>query len=193
MINLVAVAILYFTKAETYFEVVWPAVSERLTKKDLVDYYMILVLVAGWLWFFFYFLIMEKISILLLTLFKMIGDALSFIMIMLSFFLFVASIFTTLYQDYNEEKYGNLWKSVSTLFNTMIGEYDYDDMGNREQSHTYLMIGIAFFCAVILMNYIIAILMTTYHKQWESGIFQYKSNLFQYCERYMIAFQSTHG
>ena len=102
VINLGALIILYFTKAETYLELFWPSISSTLTKKDLIDYYMLIVLSGAWLWFFFYFLITEKISILLLTLFKMIGDAFSFILIMLSFFLFVGSIFTTLYQDYNE-------------------------------------------------------------------------------------------
>ena len=38
------------------------------------------------------------------------------------------------------------------------------------------------------MNYLIAILSTTYENMKETGIFRYKVNLYQYRERYMIAF-----
>ena len=55
------------------------------------------------------------------------------------------------------------------------------------------MIFVAFFANVLLMNYIIAILSTTYQNQQESGIFEYKTNLYQYCERYIIAFKSEYG
>jgi hypothetical protein len=46
-----------------------------------------------------------------------------------------------------------------------------------------------FFTNIILMNYLIAILSSTYGKMKESGIFSFKVNLYQYCERYLIAFK----
>ena len=50
------------------------------------------------------------------------------------------------------------------------------------------MIFHVFFSNILLMNYLIAILSTTYENMKETGIFRYKVNLYQYCERYMIAF-----
>ena len=41
---------------------------------------------------------------------------------------------------------------------------------------------------IFLLNYLIAILSTTYETLLQSGIFMYKVNLYQYCERYLIAF-----
>ena len=38
------------------------------------------------------------------------------------------------------------------------------------------------------MNYLIAILSTTYDNMKQTGIFKYKVNLYQYCERFMKAF-----
>ena len=55
-------------------------------------------------------------------------------------------------------------------------------------SHSILMIFHVFFANILLMNYLIAILSTTYENMKETGIFKYKVNLYQYCERYMIAF-----
>ena len=61
-------------------------------------------------------------------------------------------------------------------------------MGDRELLHSILMAFHVFFSNILLMNYLIAILSTTYENMKETGIFKYKVNLYQYCERYMIAF-----
>jgi hypothetical protein len=41
---------------------------------------------------------------------------------------------------------------------------------------------------IVLLNYMIAILSTTYEKIKFSGTFRYKVNLYMYCERFMKAF-----
>jgi hypothetical protein len=61
-------------------------------------------------------------------------------------------------------------------------------MEGRELSHSILLIGHVFFANILLMNYLIAILSTTYENMKQSGIFRYKVNLYKYCERFMIAF-----
>lgn len=62
-------------------------------------------------------------------------------------------------------------------------------MGDRSLSHSVLLIGHVFFANILLLNYLIAILSTTYENMKETGIFKYKMNLYQYCERFMIAFE----
>mmetsp|Transcript_33868 Transcript_33868/g.39077 ORF Transcript_33868/g.39077 Transcript_33868/m.39077 type:complete len:105 (+) Transcript_33868:1865-2179(+) len=104
----------------------------------------------------------------------------------------MSSVFTTLYQDYNVDKYGTLSKSFRTLFDTAMAVYDYDGMGSRDLSHSILLIFVAFFTNILLLNFVIAILSTTYENMKESGVFKYKSSLFKYCERYLIAFKSPH-
>lgn len=105
----------------------------------------------------------------------------------------MASVFTTLYQDYNEDKYGDLSKSFQTLFDTAMAAYDYDGMGSRNLSHSILLIFVAFLTNILLLNFVIAILSTTYENMKESGIFKYKTNLFKYCEKYLIAFNSEYS
>jgi hypothetical protein len=51
----------------------------------------------------------------------MIGDTLSFMFIVCCFILIMASVFTTLYQDTNPDKYGGLALTVRTLFDAAIG------------------------------------------------------------------------
>lgn len=150
--------------------------------------YMNFVLCMSWVRFFAYFLPIRNVSKLILTLFAMVSDTLSFLFIMGCFILIMASIFTTLYQDDNPDKYGGLGATIQTLFNDAMAVFDYDGMEGREYSHSLLTIFTVFFANILLMNYLIAILSTTYEKMRESGIFKYKCNLYQYCERYMVAF-----
>lgn len=80
--------------------------------KDIVDYFMIFVLCICWLRFFTYFLVIRDISKLLLILVAMVGDTLAFMFIMCCFILIMSSIFTTLYQDINPDKFGGLASSA---------------------------------------------------------------------------------
>jgi hypothetical protein len=160
--------------------------------KDWIDYFMLLVLCMSWIRFFSFFLVIRDISKLLLTLVAMVTDTLAFILIVTWFLIIMSSVFTTLYQDYNEDKYGNLSTSFRTLFDTALAVYDYEGMGSRDLSHSILLIFVAFLTNVLLLNFIIAILSTTYENMKESGIFKYKSNLFKYWEKYLIAMKSDY-
>lgn len=62
-------------------------------------------------------------------------------------------------------------------------------MNDRNLSHSVLIMCHVFFSNILLLNYLIAILSTTYENMKETGIFKYKSNLYQYCERFMTAFE----
>jgi len=150
---------------------------------------MIFVLCVAWLRFFTYFLVVRDISKLLLILIAMIGDTLAFMFIVCCFILIVASVFTTLYQDTNPDKYGGLGITARYLFDAAIGQFDFSGMAGRELSFSILQIVYVFLGNILLMNYLIAILSTTYDNMKQTGIFKYKVNLYQYCERFIIAFE----
>jgi hypothetical protein len=61
-------------------------------------------------------------------------------------------------------------------------------MPGRVISHSVLTIFHVFFTNILLMNYLIAILSSSFGKMKESGTFSFKVNLYQYCERYLTAF-----
>lgn len=146
--------------------------------KDVMDYFMIFVLAFSWIRFFMYFLVIRSISKLLLTLVEMVEDTLSFFFIVACFIMIMSSIFTTLYQDVNPEKFGSLTTTVRTLFDAALAVYSYDGMGGRTLSYSILMMFHVFFSNVLLLNYLIAILSTTYDNMKQSGIFKYKKNLY---------------
>jgi len=157
--------------------------------KDFVDYFMILVLVVTWLRFFAYFLVVRQISKMLLTLISMITDTVSFLFIFSCFVVLMASVFTTLYQDTNPIKFGGLALTIRTLFDACLANYDYDNMPGREISYSCLIIFHVFMANILLMNYLIAILSTTYDGMKQNGVFKFKVALYTYCERFIAAFR----
>jgi len=178
--NIAAVLLIMYLDPEVYLDP---------DTKDMVDYFMIFVLCLTWLRFFTYFLVVKLISQLLLTLLTMIWDTLSFMFLVGCFILIMASIYTTLFQNVNPELYGGFGLTSRALFDSTLGNFELGEgNGDRELTHTILTIGTVFFSNVMLLNYLIAILSTTYNNMRETGIFKYKCNLFYYCERYSIAF-----
>lgn len=59
--------------------------------------------------------------------------------------------------------------------------------GLAPQIFTFLQIINLFFINILMLNFMVAILSTTYENMLESGSFKYKCTLFEYCEKYMIA------
>ena len=66
---------------------------------------------------------------ILLILWAMISDMISFIVILVWFFLMMVLVFTTFYVDINPAAYGSLFQSFVSLNNIFIGVYDYLGFG----------------------------------------------------------------
>ncbi|CDW78613.1 UNKNOWN [Stylonychia lemnae] len=158
--------------------------------KNNLDYIMIFVLILSWIRFFIYFLVVRDISKMLLTIWEMLADTLSFIFIVVCYFVITASVFTTLYQDLNPDKFGGLAISLRTLYDSAMAVYDYKGMGSQEVSFSIIQIIHIFFANILLMNFLIAILSYTYENMQQISVFKYKVNLYKYCERYLIAFEN---
>lgn len=75
---------------------------------------------------------------MLLTIWEMLADTLSFIFIVICYFVIVASVFTTLYQDINPTKFGGLAISARTLYDAAMAVYDYKGMNNYEISFSII-------------------------------------------------------
>ena len=160
--------------------------------KDTIDYFLIFAITLSWIRFFMYFLIVKTISKLLLTLIEMVEDTLNFIFIGSCYIIIMSSIFTTMYQDVNPERYGSLTVTIRTLFDAMLAVVDYDSMGGRELSFSVLIMFYVFFSNILLLNYLIAILSTTYENMKKSAVFKYKKIMFRYCERFLVAFKDEY-
>ncbi len=179
-LNIIAVVALREVKPETLLETL---------NKEILDYFMIFVLCICYLRFFTYFLVMRNLAKLLLILVAMLKDTIAFLFILASFIVIMSSIFTTLYQNSYPDLFGNLVITARFLYDAAIGQYAYDGIeGDRAVSCSILLTFHTFMGNVFLLNYLIAILSTTYETLSQSGIFMYKVNVYQYCERYITAF-----
>jgi hypothetical protein len=95
-------------------------------KKASLDYYVIAVVIMSWLRFFSYFLVTRQISKFISTLLRMLIDAISFVLIMVSYLLLMSTIFTTLFQSY------------FNFFNATLGAFAYTDKENFSMSNSIL-------------------------------------------------------
>lgn len=154
---------------------------------------MIVIVIMSWIRFFSYFLIIKSISKLLMTLVRMIQDTVSFMFIVCCFLLISSSIFTTLFQGAAPEMYGSMTLSLRTLFDAMLGNYNQIEVKAFELSHSVLLICHLLVANIFLLNYLIAILSTVYELMMEKGDFAYKTNRYQYIEKYSIAMRDKWG
>lgn len=164
------------------------------SKKETLDYYVIAVVIVSWLRFFGYFLVIRSISKFLSTLIKMLVDALSFILIMCSYLLLMATIFTTLFGEaFDEGQYGSISMSLRTLFDAMMGAYAYTDNESYSSSNSILTVIHVFLSNIFLLNFLVAILSTVYEIMEEHGEFSFKRNKYEFIEKYSIAMLDQNG
>jgi hypothetical protein len=82
---------------------------------------------------------------------------------------------------------------MRTLFDAMMGMYQYGLASEYEISHTTFMILHIYIANIFLLNYLVAILSTVYEEMMEKGEFKFKCYRYKYIERYKIAFQDKTG
>jgi len=151
------------------------------------------VLIVGWIRFFAYFLVIRTISKLINTLYRMMIDTVSFIFIVGCYFTLVSTMFITLFSHVDIEKYGKFSSSARSLFDAMLGNYEYITDPDFRLSFSVLMMVHIFISNIFLLNYLVAILSTVYEIMIEYGEFSYKSNKYEFIEKYSIALLDQKG
>ena len=125
----------------------------------------------------------------------MIGSASNFFLILFCYLLIMGNIFLGLFQD-SGLAYSNIFNSVRTMFDAVLGAYQYDIRTkpiNYYEIHAIIMILHLYIANIFLLNYLVAILSTVYGDMGEKGAFFYKVFKYKYIERYLIAFKDKNG
>ena len=157
--------------------------------KHKISYAVVIVSVFQYVRLFMYMLLVSSVSRMILTLQFMVLDTLAFIVLLVVWISISAVFFTTLFQDTTSLVYKDLYTTVFVLFDALLGSYGNIGIGSSLYSlHIVCTILYVYMSNVLLLNYLIAIMSTTYAVMMEEGIFMFKVNLYNYCERYLIAF-----
>jgi hypothetical protein len=159
------------------------------SEKSSHDYYIIPGVIIAWIRFFLMLLMNNRTSPLLHTITRMVVKTLEFLFIGGSFIILAASVFMTLYLDINPDKFGDFSIAMRTLFDAMLGEYDYEGMGDRELSYSILLCVYIVIMAILLLNFLIAILNKIYDEVTQYGDFHYKKDVLMYCQKFIIPLQ----
>jgi hypothetical protein len=166
----------------------------NISRKENYDVLVIFVVIFTWFRFFSFFLVIKGVSRHFITIYRMIKQTMAFIFVVLCYMTFQAIIFMLLFKEYNTDNYRTLPLSMRNMGDFMNGSYDRDELyGNENNIHTVLSIFHLLMSKILLVNYIIAMLMTVYNSMKEKGDFTYKSNRYEYIERYQIALRDSWG
>ena len=161
--------------------------------KQSIDNYVAVAIVFTWIRFFAYLLLIKPVSVLLLTLLKMLKEIISFCFILLCYTLFISSVFTTLFGGLAPDSYGSMTISMRTMFDLMLANYNHQDLGKSDTSHSILLIFHLVVSNVFLLNFLIAILSSVYEIMIKVGDFDFKANMYSYIEKYQIAMIDNQG
>jgi len=124
----------------------------------------------------------------------MIKETMAFMVVVICYMMFQAITFMLLFKEYSMDTYFDLPLSLRSMIDFMNGNYNRTtDYGREEDLHIFLSIFHLFMSKILLINYIIAMLMTVYNGMREKGDFAYKSNRYEYIERYQTALSDGWG
>jgi len=145
------------------------------TTKELFNWIQVFAVCVSWGRFISFFLVIQSISILIMTALKMIIKAMTFICLTISYIIVMIPIFQILFQRHSVV-YANFLITARTLFDAMIGAYAFHVIGEDENFHAIVLVIHVFIANIYLLNYLIAILSTVYEEMAELGDFAYKSS-----------------
>ena len=120
-----------------------------------------------------FFLLFKPIAMLILTLIKMFADAKTFGILMVMYLSLALTVFMLLFQE-NSINYQSMLYSFRSLFDAMLGNYSHISTSDDQWLlHTGVMILHIVIAHVFLLNYLIAIMGTTYEEEEPKGAIAY--------------------
>lgn len=78
---------------------------------------------------------------------------------------------------------------MKTLFDDLIAVYTYRNLVNRDYENSIFKIIHIYLAGILMVNFLVAILSAVFDKMKEGVIFNYKVNLYRYCEKFLISFE----
>ena len=121
---------------------------------------------------------------------------------MVMFMLMMMQFFSVFYQDLLPEHFGTTLYSLRVSFDSYLAAFSFgvfdgitDPMkigylGNADKYFFYLLlIAVLFVTNILLFNFMVAILSEKYEEATALGKFNFKCSLFNYSERFLLAFQ----
>lgn len=160
--------------------------------KEVFNWIQVFAVIVSWGRFLSFFLVIQSISILIITALKMLLSMFTFIALTISYIIVMVPIFQILFQE-DTISYISFIVTARTLFDAMLGSYGFSVVGQDEYFHVCVLVVHILISNIFLLNYLIAILSTVYEEMAELGDFAYKSSKYQYIERYQIPMQDQWG
>lgn len=162
-------------------------------QKYRVDCFMAFVIALTWIRFFFYFLLVQQISRMVMTLARIAKHTLAFTLIICSYLIIAAIVFNLVFGESAPDQYGTMALALRSMVDIMMGNYTYQNMGEKNVAHSVLLIIHGVISSIILINFLAGMFSTAYRFLLYYGEFSYKSIKYQFFEKYANALSLNRG
>ncbi|CDW88899.1 UNKNOWN [Stylonychia lemnae] len=152
---------------------------QQSSQKFKYDCALVFVVVITWLRFFNYFLLSTRMAKLIVTLYQMIIDTMSFTAMIILVLIISATAFTTRFSEVSEH-FETIWSSIRYLFDCMVSNYQFEDYGIFQRSFSVFIMIFLFITNIFLLNFLVAIIDSIYQFMLKAGEFQAKKYRFYF-------------
>eukprot|EP00347_Sterkiella_histriomuscorum_P020408 403337919 len=158
--------------------------------KQKYDYTVVIITTITWFRFFNFFLLSTRMAKLVVTLYQMIIDTLSFTALLILVLIISATAFTTRFSQVNEN-FQDLWHSLRYLFDCMVSNYEFEDYGIYQRSFSIFIMIFLTITNIFFLNFLVAIIDSIYQYMLKDGEFQAKKYRFYFYNSKMLAFEMS--
>lgn len=140
------------------------------SEKSKFDYAIVFIVVITWFRFFNYFLLANRLARLIVTLYQMVIDTMSFTFLIILVLIISATAFTTRFASV-DPRFESMWETIKYLFDAMVSNYEFEDFGVFQRSFSIFLMIFLFTTNIFLLNFMIAIIDAIYQHMLSEGAF----------------------
>ena len=153
---------------------------------------MIAAIVVSWARFITFFLVIQSVSKLIMTLADMVSSMMTFILMIAFYFVMVSPFYEQIFQTETIQA-ENSFFIYRGMVDNLFGVFFFIEKPTYKYLWQFFILLNVLLANVFLLNYLVAILSTTYGQSEEQGDFAYKQNKYKYIERFSNAMKDENG
>lgn len=151
---------------------------------------MCIAVTITWFRFFSYFLMVRRVSKLFITLMEMLQSTLSFLFLIGCYLTIMGTAFNMQFSQSNSAMYGSVILAMRTLFDEMVCNYNYINLGSEDTPHVICLTIHVILTHVFLVNYLIAVLTNIHNTMIQDGEYTYIKIRYLFYSKYQCLFES---
>ena len=146
-----------------------------------------------WVRSFNYFLLQRNFSRMVMTLYLVISHIVAFTALLMTYIVIASLAFNNVFALKDPQAYGTMALTIRTMIDITVGNYQYTYYDEKDKVHSVFIMVHGIISFIFLVNFIAAILTSTYRHVIDGGEFSYKCIKYQFFEKYQHGLIQKNG